>query len=82
MSIIIVYMKLKKMKKIFKCEFKYTNLNSRVWLSTFFYMEGEDRFSVEKAAIIKSCNELKDKLTNYELTFYKVEETEASKNEK
>jgi hypothetical protein len=51
-------------------------LNTNVWLSTFFYLEGTDRFQVEKVAIIKSMSELKDNLNNYELTFYKVEEFE------
>jgi len=64
------------MKKNFKCEFKYVNLNTNVWVSTFFYLEGTDRFQVEKVAIIKSMSELKDNLNNYELTFYKVEEFE------
>jgi hypothetical protein len=68
------------MKKIFKCEFKYTNLNTRVWVSTFFYLEGDDKFSIERIAIIKSTNELKGKITDYELTYYRVEETTESKN--
>ena len=67
------------MKKIFKCEFKYTNLNTRVWVSTFFYIEGIDKFTVERVAIIKSVNELKGKLTDYELTYYRIEETQQSK---
>ena len=68
------------MKKIFKCEFKYTNLNSRVWVSTFFYLEGDDKFQVERVAIVKSVNELKGKLTDYELTYYRIEETTQQKN--
>ena len=67
------------MKKIYKCEFKFTNLNSRVWVSTFFYLETLDKFAAEKVAIIKACNELKGKITDYELTYYRVEETEESK---
>jgi hypothetical protein len=69
------------MKKIFKCEFKFTNLTSRVWVSVFFYMEGTDKYNVERQAIIKACEELKSgEVKNYELTYYRVEETEASKN--
>jgi hypothetical protein len=49
-------------------------------VSTFFYLEGEDKFAIERMAIIKSTNELKGKLTDYELTYYRVEETEQSKN--
>ena len=64
------------MKKIYKCEFKFTNLNTRVWLSTYFYLECEDKFSAEKVAIIKACNELKGKVTDYELSFYRIEESQ------
>ena len=69
------------MKKIYKCEFKFTNLISRVWVSVFFYMEGADKYNVERQAIIKACEELKaGEVKNYELTYYRIEETEASKN--
>ena len=72
-------------KKIYKCEFKFTNLNTRVWLSVFFYLEGDgaqyEKYNIERVAIIKACQELKPgEVKNYELTYYKIEETEASKN--
>ena len=70
------------MKTIYKCEFKFTNLNTRVWLSTFFYLEGDDKFAIERIAIVKAMNELKAPLTDYQLSYYKIEETQASKDAK
>jgi hypothetical protein len=67
------------MKKIFKCEFKFQNLTTRNWVSVFFYLEGDDKFAIERIAIVNACDELKGQIRNYQLLYYRVEETQQSK---
>ena len=60
------------MKK-YKCEFKFQNVNSGVYVSIFFYLEGDEKYNIEKAAIITACNELNGQITDYQLNYYRCE---------
>lgn len=61
------------MKK-YKCEFKFQNINTGSYVSIFFYMEGGDKYAVERSAIVAACQELSAALHTYTLNYYRIDE--------
>lgn len=61
------------MKK-YKCEFKFQNVSTGTYVSIFFYLEGGEKYSVERAAIIAACQELQGSLMSYTLNYYRIDE--------